>query len=67
MHRKMILQPVTKSEAAVIEGGLIAPDGDLNDFPRWLWPVIRPVESIQVNNVLNTVNIGSIAGIAGRY
>ena len=24
-----------------ISGGLIGPDQDLNDFPRWLWPVIR--------------------------
>lgn len=32
---------LSDTELGTIEGGLIGPDGDLNDFPRWLWPVIR--------------------------
>ena len=35
------MNALTDVELSTIEGGLIGPDGDLNDFPRWLWPVIR--------------------------
>lgn len=29
-----------------ISGGLIGPDQDLNDIPRLLWPVVRPVDLV---------------------
>lgn len=35
------MNTLSDAELSMIEGGLIGPDGDLSDFPRWLWPVIR--------------------------
>ncbi len=35
------LKRLTNGQLDAIEGGLIGPDQDLHDFPRWIWPVIR--------------------------
>ena len=49
------LQRVTELEAKTIEGGLIGPDGDLNDFPRIIWPYIRPTAVAKIGAVIKDV------------
>lgn len=29
-----------------VSGGNIGPEGDLSNFPRWVWPYIRPGASL---------------------
>ncbi len=36
------LQVIDSSDLSQISGGLIGPDQNIQDFPPWLWPVIRP-------------------------
>lgn len=35
------LQTLDQASANRVAGGLIGPDGSLDDFPRWVWPYIN--------------------------
>jgi len=49
------LKLLEDSELEIVSGGNVATDGNIKDFPPWLWPYIRPaslnLKQLVVKNV----------------
>ncbi len=56
-------QTVTEQEAVVIEGGLIGPDQDLNDFPKIIWPYIR---TVSFDSIVSVGDVNQVAISAAK-
>jgi len=49
------IKPLENSELALVSGGFVGTEGNIKDFPPWLWPYIRPasfnLKQLAVKNI----------------